>query len=394
MLVSLFSSSRIHQEFDITFAYCYTELYKKGLHSRLKLEIREKPLRLPTINSLFDVIGKVKNRFIRGFLRAVITYSLLQYGFFFYDILRLFFVFRRIKPDILHINNGGYPGAYSCIAALFAARIARINKIVFVVNNTVTPYDNFTRYIDKPIDWFVAENTSVFITGSKYARDKLSGLWNMPEEKIINIPNTIMARPIIEPKELVLRRLGITNNHVILGNIALLERRKGQRYLIEALEIVKRKFNGFENIILIIEGTGGEEEYLKKLVADLNLTGNILFIKNEKNIFDLMNILDIFVVSSIEYEDFPNVILEAMSLGKPVIGTRVAGIPEQIDDGMNGFIVKPADAEELSLAMLTLIQDNNRRIEMGVKSKERFNRFFSYDKTIDAYLNLYNAMKG
>lgn len=392
MLVFLFNSPNIHQIFDVTFAYCYSKEYEEGLHSRLELTINEIPLELPTIYLLFKVINKVKVGLVNKFLKAIVICSCLRYLFLFYNVFRLLFVFSKVKPDILHINNGGYPGAYSCISAVFAAKLARIKKIVFVVNNVITPYDSFFRYIEKPIDRFVKNNTTVFITGSKYAGSKLRDLWNLPQEKLITTPNTVMSRPMVEPKESVLKRLGIMRNHIILGNIALLEPRKGQRYLIEALAIVREKFDNLENVILIIEGTGKEREHLKRLVADLKLGRNVLFLENEKNIVDIINILDVFILSSIEYEDFPNVILEAMSLRKPVIGTRLAGIPEQIEDGATGFVVEPGDIEGLSNAMVALIRDKKKRIEMGGKSLERFHRLFSQDKVINNYINIYENM--
>ena len=128
------------------------------------------------------------------------------------------------------------------------------------------------------------------------------------------------------------------------------------------------------------------------MVANLRLGENVLFLENEKNIFDIINILDVFILPSIEYEDFPNVILEAMSLGKSVIGTDIAGIPEQIEDGVNGFVVAPRDVNALSEAILTLIKNENKRKRMGKKSLERFDRLFSYDKIVSNYIRFYKEL--
>ena len=128
------------------------------------------------------------------------------------------------------------------------------------------------------------------------------------------------------------------------------------------------------------------------MVANLRLGENVLFLENEKNIFDIINILDVFILPSIEYEDFPNVILEAMRLGKPVVGTDMAGIPEQIEDGVNGFVVAPRDVNVLSEAILTLIKNENKRKRMGKKSLERFDRLFSYDKIVSNYIRFYKEL--
>ncbi len=392
MLISIFNNPNIHKEFDIVFAYRFSKKYAEIFHSRLKININEIPLKLATFVHLFDEINKLKiNLLVKKILKAI-SILCFKYIFFIFSIFKLFIVFRRVKPDILHINNGGYPGAYSCISAVFAARLARIDKIVFVINNIITPYNNVLRYIDKPVDKFVKNNVSMFLTGSKYAGDKIRDLWNLPREKVINIPNTVLQRPLAEPKDLIFKRLGISSSNIILGNIALLEPRKGQKYLIEALAVIRDKCDNSKNIKLVIEGRGNQKGYLDKLVSELKLKKNILFLENEKNIFDIINIFDVFILPSIENEDFPNVILEAMSLGKPIIGTNIAGIPEQIENGVNGFVVAPQDIYSLSNAVILLIKDKKKREQMGAKSLERFNRLFSYKIVINKYINLYKNM--
>jgi len=84
--------------------------------------------------------------------------------------------------------------------------------------------------------------------------------------------------------------------------------------------------------------------------------------------------------------------LEAMRLGKPVVGTDMAGIPEQIEDGVNGFVVAPRDVNVLSEAILTLIKNENKRKRMGKKSLERFDRLFSYDKIVSNYIRFYKEL--
>lgn len=392
MLISIFNNPNIHKEFDIVFAYRFSKKYAEIFHSRLKININEIPLKLATFIHLFDEINKLKINLLVKKMLKTISILCFKYIFFIYNIFKLFIVFRRVKPDILHINNGGYPGAYSCISAVFAAKFARINKIVFVINNIITPYDNILRYIDKPVDVYVKNNVTIFLTGSKYAGNKIRDLWNLPKGKVINIPNTVLPRPLVEPRDLIFKRLGINSIDIILGNIALLEPRKGQKYLIEALAIIRDKFDDFKNIKLIIEGKGNQKKYLEKLVIDLKLGKNILFLENEKNIFDIINIFDVFILPSIEYEDFPNVILEAMSLGKPIIGTNIAGIPEQIENGANGFVIEPKNVKSLSEAILTLVKSKEKRIKMGAKSLDCFNELFSYDKIITNYINLYKQI--
>jgi len=393
MLISFFRSNQIKSNFDITFVYGYSKRYEEGLNDRLTNNIKIIPMKYFSINSLYSVINYLDNIIIQKILRILIRLLMIEYLFFVYDIFRLIIIFKKIKPEILHINNGGYPGSYSCLSAVFAARYCRINKVIFVINNIITPYNSIFRFIDKPIDWFVKNNMTIFITGSKYACDKLRLLWNLADGRAINVPNTITPRTLIESRESLLKRLNIKNDKIILCNIALLEKRKGQKYLVESIGIIKKDFeNDYNKFILIIEGEGREYCNLINLSKILGVNKNIIFIQKEKNIFDLMNIIDVFILPSIENEDFPNVILESMSFGKPIIGTDIAGIPEQIKNNVNGFIVKPRDPKELSNAILQMVNNEKMRVEMGKKSLEIYNELFSYEKIMKKYINIYNNL--
>lgn len=390
MLSCLLTNDELNKTYELSFSYRYTVAYEQGLRARINSPIKEIPLNLPDTGPLYSLIDRVaKNRLLTKILKGIAELLLLRYFFVVYDIGRLYLLLHKEKPNILQINNGGYPGAYSCLAAAIAARMVNIKGVIFVVNNIATPYNTLLRCLDRPIDRFVAKYTTLFITGSSYAKLQLCEVLRLPEDKAVNIPNTIMRRSIIKSKEDIMKRLSFNEDDVILGNVALLERRKGHKYLIEAFATLKNNYRQFGKVKLVIEGSGREEKRLKRLVKQYGIEKNVLFLSNEKNIFDILNIFDIFVLSSIEKEDFPNVTLEAMSLGKPVIGTRLAGMSEQIESGVNGFIVAPRDIDALSDAMLVLIKDKKKRIQMGEKSLERFNNFFSYDKIISNYINLY-----
>jgi glycosyltransferase involved in cell wall biosynthesis len=392
MLICFFNSEALVGTYELSFSYRYSVAYHRGLRARLQKPIREIPLALPEVEGFTAYISRVKPAIVRKLLSLVVQ-LILKYLFFLYDIFRLYLLLLRVKPDILHINNGGYPAAFSCLAAVFAAKLARIKRVVFVVNNVAVPYDSWPRVINKPIDRFVARNTTVFVTGSRYAGRKLSEVLHLEEGKVINIPNTVMARPITEPKESVRASLALTSEDVVIGTVGLLEERKGHQYLIEAFAKLRDAYEGFPKLKLIIEGKGTEAERLKRLVQFHNLDERVFFFHDTQNIFSLMNIFDIFIISSIANEDFPNVVLEAMSLGKPIIGTRLAGISEQIAHMENGLLVQAKDVAALAEAILMLVKDNDKRLDMGKRSLQRFNELFSYDQVITMYRQLYEDLQ-
>jgi len=115
------------------------------------------------------------------------------------------------------------------------------------------------------------------------------------------------------------------------------------------------------------------------------------FVGNEKNIVDFISILDFVVLPSIEQEDFPNVILESMALGKIVLASNLSGIPEQIKDQNTGFIFNPGDFKHLSLLMTGLIKNNTGQKEMGKSAKKRFDNNFNAKIAVKKYIDLYES---
>jgi len=98
---------------------------------------------------------------------------------------------------------------------------------------------------------------------------------------------------------------------------------------------------------------------------------------------------DLVVVPSVIPDSLSRVILEAMTAGRPVIGTRVGGTPELVVDGETGLLVERGDREGLARAILTLLEDEPRRRLMGEQARRRIERHFSADETVDRLLALY-----
>jgi len=85
-------------------------------------------------------------------------------------------------------------------------------------------------------------------------------------------------------------------------------------------------------------------------------------------------------------------VLEAMALGKPVIASRIAGIPEQVSDGETGFLVDPRDVKQLALAITELCNNPALRVLMGEAAVYKFQKFFTAEVAVKNYLALYQSL--
>ncbi|MEI8218690.1 MAG: glycosyltransferase family 4 protein, partial [Elusimicrobiota bacterium] len=344
MLVNFFNDPVFIRDNEISFTYRRTKKYDEGLHARCSCEgIGVMPLRLW---DMYDMVSCLPAS-IRGAVLEAGKILLLNYVIIAVNALQIYRSLRGRSIDILHVNNGGYPGANSCLAAVLAGRAAGIKKIVFVVNNMVVPYKRPSRWVERPIDIAVVACTTRFVTGSAFAAQALQRVLSIPAPRVIHLPNGVAQRPVTETRTQVLDRYGIRHDAVVAVTVAILERRKGHRVLLEALR--KIAAGGDERLVpvLVIEGHGPEEDSLKAFVARYCL-GRFLRFGTEKNVFNLMAAADMVVLPSLSNEDFPNVVLEAMSLGKPVIASTIAGTPEQIDTGRTGLLVDPGNPEVLA----------------------------------------------
>ena len=166
---------------------------------------------------------------------------------------------------------------------------------------------------------------------------------------------------------------------------------KGLHILIAAMpNILKAK----PNTTLIIIGDGPLRADLETQARDLKVDQNVLFLGERSDVIELLSVLDIFVLPSVS-EGMPITILEAMVAAKPVVATKVGGIPELIRDGETGFLVPSDEPVSLALATIKLLGDPALRQKMGELAKQRVKNEFSATKmlenTLPAYLKDSNS---
>lgn len=388
MLANFFNHAEFMARYRISFAYDYTEAYEAGFKRRVPVEMDARPLRLLDHRPLSFLAAKVSFKPLSWLLQSVS--NVLKYLYVALNIPILYRSFARQGIDLLHINNGGYPASYSCLSAVFAARLAGIKSIVFVVNNQAADYAHPFRWLDYPLDRLVRRLVTTFVTGSHSAGQRLQEVLKLAPRQFQCLHNGIQPRPVTEDREAVLKRLGMPEQGVFVGVVAILEKRKGHIHLLEAMKILKEQHES-GLLTLLVEGDGPEKENLRQFIAEAGLT-NVHLIGNESRIFDFMAALDVIALPSIGNEDFPNVILEAMALGKPVIATRIAGVPEQVDSNVTGLLVEPANPLELAAGLRLLAGDAELRRTLGGHARGKFEANFTVETAVSRYMALYDRI--
>ena len=166
--------------------------------------------------------------------------------------------------------------------------------------------------------------------------------------------------------------------------------RKGVEYLVKAAEILKENnvlFLIVGNINLDREYANKVMEYAKLRNLKVRFTGFVPY----EDLKALYSTCDIFVLPSLE-EGFGVVLTEAMASGKPLIGSNVGGIPAQIKDGWNGFLVEPGNEKQLAEKIRYLIDNSEERERMGKNSRKLAEEEFDWEKIAGKYLRVYERI--
>lgn len=194
------------------------------------------------------------------------------------------------------------------------------------------------------------------------------------------------ARGLYQEKR---KALGFGADTLVIGVVARLEKVKGHRYFVEAFKNLVQKHTKLQAIFV---GDGSCREELTAQIRNYRLQERIHFLGVRKDIPELLNAIDLFVLPSIAGEGLPNVVLEAMACGKPVIATRVGGTPEAVRHQENGYLAEPADVASLQLALGKALSDPQRLRQMGQRSREIAEQAFSLQKQISSFEKLYQQL--
>ena len=221
----------------------------------------------------------------------------------------------------------------------------------------------------------VFRKVGCFIAPSEFMKDKLAA-GGIDSEKIQVVPNFIDTeryRPSGREKDYV----------IYFGRLSY---EKGVDTLIRA-------FAGLGGVRLIIAGDGPESGSLKTLASQLNLSGVEFAGYREKE--DLMRLVadsKLVVLPSRWYENLPFSIMESFALGKPVIASDIGGIPEMVEDEINGLLFPPEDEGGLMEQLKRLLSSGELRAEMGdaarEKAKRRYNSSSHYQRIMEIYQGL------
>jgi glycosyltransferase involved in cell wall biosynthesis len=289
------------------------------------------------------------------------------------------------KPDIVHTHSskGGLLGR-------LAAKLCGVSPIIHTPHGHVF-YGHFGAIASKVFLWIeriFSKFTDRLVALTRGEKDDYIEMSVCSPEKIVTIHSGVDIRQFLHTNGNLAeqkRSLGLGPKEPVIGFVGWLLPIKGPEYLLRAMDYV---WPEQPETTLVMVGKGDLDVDLRAEALRKNVNGKVKFLGWRQDINELMSVFDVFVLPS-QNEGMGRVIVEAMAAGKPVVASRVGGIPDLVEDGQTGYLVPPANEKELADAILKILKDRDQAKLMGQRGKE-YCRQFSLEAMITKLDDLYS----
>jgi glycosyltransferase involved in cell wall biosynthesis len=198
--------------------------------------------------------------------------------------------------------------------------------------------------------------------------------------------------PVHDDGREVRRRFGISAEALVLGTVGNLYARKGYEVILRALPAILASCQDVHYVI-VGSGDAAYETRLRAVVTDLRLERRVHFAGFQDSVYPYLAALDVYVHPAL-MEGFGIAVLEAMVMRKPVVATTTGGLPEIVQDGKTGVLVRPNEPDALARAIVGLLQDPTRRMSMGRSGRNRVETLFTVEAMMDRLIAAYGVLLG
>lgn len=292
--------------------------------------------------------------------------------------MRVFKILRRCRVDVLHTHN-----TQPFLEAGFAGLLAGVRTLVHTDHGRGWP--DLRRYVwgERLMSRFAYRVVGV----SEETSAQLIEFGKIEPKKVVTIRNGIDPRPfdVAGAASRIRDELGIPKHVPVICTVARFEPEKGVDVLIDALPAIVLSV---PDLVCLIVGYGEQEHELRGRVERNGVEAHVHFLGPRQDIADILMASDCYVLPS-RREGLPMTILEAMAAGRPVVATRVGGIPGAVTDGRTGTLVEPESPPALASAVVELLAEPVRRRAYGIEARKRFDADFSASAMTRHYESLY-----
>jgi glycosyltransferase involved in cell wall biosynthesis len=300
-------------------------------------------------------------------------------------------IIRRLRPDVVHTHTAK-AGAIGRVAALLAGP-GRRPVVVHTFHGHVLRgyFGSAGTLLFRAIETGLARVSDRLVAVSPEVRDELVGLHVAPRHKfsVVRLGIELVPRVRFEGDAAeVRRRHGIPAEKFVVGWFGRMTAVKRTDDLLTMLAGLRER--GIDALLVLV-GDGDDRERLEQGAHDLGLARSCLFVGYQEDVAPWYAICDAVVLTSAS-EGTPVTIIEALAAGRPVVATKVGGVPDVVEEGETGFLVRPRDTHALAERLEILARDPERRVAMGTAGRERVIERYAVERLVDDIDLLYRDL--
>ncbi|MFH1776262.1 MAG: glycosyltransferase [Candidatus Omnitrophota bacterium] len=286
-------------------------------------------------------------------------------------------LFQENQIDIVHTHNYA-PWLYAAVAKNMVQEI----RLIHTEHSNV---DDLKRR--KILEKILSYATDYIVCDSANVAGFMVKEENINRQKIKTILNGIdVGRFSRQDMQKTLKKeLGIDEDTRVIGTVGRLVEVKDHLTLIKSFSLVLDKL---KNVILIIVGDGPLRKKLEDFSRDIEVRKNIMFLGARDDVDKVLQIFDLFVLSSLS-EGLPLALIEAMAASIPVVATAVGGNCEVVPDEKTGYLVTPKEPKQMAEKIITILTDKKLQKKMGECACQRVREHFNLEIMVQEYEQLY-----
>jgi glycosyltransferase involved in cell wall biosynthesis len=290
---------------------------------------------------------------------------------------RLHRVLREYRPDIVHTHL--HVLRYALPSLLLLKHMTSLHTVHNLAEREIEPR---ARCIQR----YALSHGVVPVAVSEEVAHSLKPLYGIERCRVI--PNGIPTNRYTHPQITRSEKAGFRDDQVLFVCVARFAAQKNHALLLRAFA---QGPASDPNAHLVLVGEGDLREQLEEQVKTLKLPGKVHFLGLRSDIPDVLNAMDVFVLSS-DWEGNPLSVMEAMASGLPIVATAVGGVPDLLANGKEGFLQRPRDTQGLAKSMAFLLSSPETRKSMGAAAARRAQENFDVSRMVQAYEQLYENL--
>lgn len=231
---------------------------------------------------------------------------------------------------------------------------------------------------------------SAVVTNSPVERDRLERDFRVPAGRVHFIPNGVDLDRFSPRRATRVARPLEDWDAPTVGVVARMVPEKGHDTVLEAIRMLTDRWPGLR---LVLVGDGSLRSRLEERIRRHGLRDNVVLAGEQSDVLPWVACFDVALLTPHWGEGLPNAVLEYLAAGRPVVATRVGGIPALVRDGQEGLLVEPNDPEAVAESVASLLSDEDRRETMAGAARRRA-EVFGLDRMIETTRHLYLDMMG